>query len=344
MSQPLTRLTSSLRRNWRLLLLCLAALLLALTFIQPILPLQQASYRYVFILDITQSMNVRDSGKDGQESRLEVAKRAVDQALLALSQSCVNQAGLGLFTGHRSLLLMLPVDVCTHLHELRSELAQISSRMAWETRSEVAKGLYSGLVMARQLPSQSRLVFISDGHEAPPINVALPPKFNKGVPGDVDGLIVGVGGTGLTPIPKLNKAGEISGYWRADEVLQVDTVSLGRRTSSGREQLSGTGTETAQDSLQQRISAGTEHLSSLREDYLQELAAKTQLHYLRLDTPQDLVQRLRDRDFAEFIRVERDARWLFGSIALALLGLILLFDQFGRLQLGRQPGRQQSAS
>jgi len=311
------------RRRW---LLLLAGLFIALTFTHPMLPLPQASYRFVFVLDISQSMNVRDSGANGQEARLKVAKQAVDHVLTSLAQSCTNQAGLGLFAGHRSFLLLLPVDVCTHLHELRGTLANINSQLAWEQRSEVAKGLYSGLVMAKQLPESTRLVFISDGHEAPPINAALPPKFNKGAPGEVAGLIAGIGGLTPVPIPKLNKSGEIIGYWGAEEVMQVDLASLGRSTSGSREQLSGV----ASDDIQQRISTGTEHLSELRETYLQELAQKTQLSYFRIETPQDLAHRLRSGDFAEYTRVPNDARWLFGTAALLLLGLVLFFDQFKR--------------
>jgi mxaL protein len=320
-----------LLRDRRLWLLLLAALLLALSFAQPTLTLPRASYRYVFVFDITESMNVRDSGANGRQSRLDAARQAVDEALLALAQSCTNQVGLALFSAHRTLLLFEPVEVCSHLHELRKVVTGIGPQLAWESRSEVAKGLYSGLVIARQLPEPTRLVFLTDGHEAPPLNLELQPVFNKGKPGDIAGLIVGVGGAVPAPIPKLDDAGNIDGYWGADEVQQVDTASLGR-PAAGSANVQLAGIDIGEDELQQRIAAGSEHLSALREDYLKRLADETRLGYYRLVQPQDLVKRLLAGDFAEYLRVSSDVRWLYGALALLLLLAVLLFDQFRRIK------------
>jgi mxaL protein len=281
------------------------------------------------VFDITESMNVRDSGEHGKLARLDAARRAVDEALLALAQSCTNQVGLGLFSAHRTLLLFEPVEVCSHLHELRKVVAGIGPQLAWESRSEVAKGLYSGLVLARQLPEPTRLVFITDGHEAPPLNLELQPVFNKGAPGDVAGLIIGVGGDIPAPIPKLDDEGNLDGYWAADEVQQVDTASLGRTAADGTT-VKLVGVDVSKTELQQRIAAGSEHLSALREDYLKRLADETKLAYFRLEQPQDLVQRLLAGDFAEYPQVASEVRWLYGVLALLLLLSILLLDQWRR--------------
>ena len=127
-----------MRQPWLLWSLIAAALLLAATLLRPTLPLPRADYRYVFVLDITQSMNVADStaGKAPPPSRLDYAKQAVSQALGELP--CGSEAGLALFTAHRVLLLFMPVEVCAHLHELRLELAGIHSRLAWAAAALVA--------------------------------------------------------------------------------------------------------------------------------------------------------------------------------------------------------------
>lgn len=312
-------------RDPRLWLLLLAALALIGGFIQPMLPLAQASYRYVFVFDITESMNVLDGGANPRQSRLDAAKQAVDQTLVALAQSCRHRVGLALFTAHRTLLLLEPVQVCSHLHELREVVSGIGPELAWESRSEVAKGLYSGLVIAKQLPQSPRLVFITDGHEAPPLNLDLQPKFNKGKPGDVDGLIVGVGGDLPTAIPKLDDNGNISGYWGAGEVQQVDTASIGR-PSAGGALVRLSDVEVDEQALRERIANGTEHLSALREDYLKQLAERTRLQYFRLLAPPSLAERLLDGDFADYPRLASDVRWLYGVLALSLLLLVPLHD------------------
>lgn len=103
-------------------------------------------------------------------------------------------------------------------------------RMAWVARSEVAKGLHSALNVAEELGAQTTMVFLTDGHEAPPINPAYAPRFS-GVVGEVDGVLAGVGGVVPVPIPKLDERGALTGYWSADEVLQIDVFSMGRRGS-----------------------------------------------------------------------------------------------------------------
>ena len=66
-------------------------------------------------------------------------------------------------------------------------------------------------------------VFVTDGHEAPPLDPRHRPAFDD-KPGDVAGLLVGVGGLLPVPIPKSDPMGRPLGFWRADEVMQ--TASL----------------------------------------------------------------------------------------------------------------------
>ena len=77
-------------------------------------------------------------------------------------------------------MLLAPVEVCDNRPELLATLAQIDGRMAWTGNSEVAKGLNSSLRASRELPGAPSLVFMSDGHEAPPVNPRYRPKFDEG--------------------------------------------------------------------------------------------------------------------------------------------------------------------
>ena len=64
--------------------------------------------------------------------------------------------------------------------------------MAWSGNSEIAKGLHSGIVVAKALPGTPSLVFVTDGHESPPLNARHRPAFDDKA-GEVAGVIVGVG-------------------------------------------------------------------------------------------------------------------------------------------------------
>jgi mxaL protein len=248
-------------------------------------------FNHVVVLDVTQSMNVQDHVLDGKPaSRLAYAKHALRQALLKLP--CGSKIGLGLFTEYRAYLLFTPVEVCANLQELRSSLAQIDGRMAWTGNSEVTKGLFSGLGIARQLPDAPSLVFVTDGHEAPPLDPSRRPAFN-GKAGEVAGLIVGVGGLKPLPIPKLDPLGRPLGYWEADEVLQAAP----------------------------RVGApgGSEHLSSLHEAHLRRLAGETGLNYLQLMDGPGLARALTVRALARPVPARLDLRSGLATIALALL-------------------------
>ncbi|MGE0485976.1 MAG: vWA domain-containing protein [Gammaproteobacteria bacterium] len=282
-------------RRLRLLLTVGACALLAATFAKPELTLTRPTYRYVFVFDITQSMNVADVPA-AQTRRLDYTKQAASTALAALP--CGTEVGLALFAGHRAFLLVTPVETCANYHELVQVIDGIEWRMSWEARSEVAKGLFKSVELLAALGRDTRLVFFSDGQEAPPINPDVPPRFD-GEAGTVAGLVVGVGGDTPVPIPRFDDEDKPLGVWHAHEVLHTDTFTADQRKQAG-----------------ERPLVGTEHLSSLREAYLQQLAAKTGLGYHRLQGGDDLLRALEQPALGIPRAVSTDMRWLVALIAL----------------------------
>lgn len=294
------------------LLLASIGLLIGALF-SPAFDVEQRLFRHLLVFDITQSMNVPDMG-DGSApiSRLEFSKQAARKALTALP--CGSEVGVGLFAGHRSLLLFAPVEVCAHYEEIGTVVDNIDWRMAWVARSEVAKGLHSALAVTRSLGARTTTVFLTDGHEAPPINPNYPPTF-RGVVGEVDGILAGVGGAVPTPIPKLDARGALAGYWGRDEVMQIDVFSMGRRGSVTSESMTGVD----ETGLESRIANGTEHLSSLREDYLKTLAAGLGLEYRPIATLDGLGDVVSNPSFAFTVATRGDLRSVFATLALICL-------------------------
>ena len=300
-------------------LLLLAALALLATFLSPQWPVQRALPDQVVVLDITQSMNVADQHLDGQPvSRLDFAKHQLRQALLQLP--CGARVGWGVFTEYRAFLLFAPVEVCGHLQELRASLDHIDGRMAWAGNSEVAKGLFSSLGIAAQLPGPPALVFVTDGHEAPPLHPRHRPSY-QGKPGEVAGLLLGVGGLVPQPIPKRDLDGRPLGVWRAEDVMQTDPRSQGRGGSVGGERLVEDPGQAAPALPGLAAATGQEHLSALREAYLRLLASETGLAYVRLDGVPALAAALTAPGMAHLVPVQADLRM---PLALLALGLLLL--------------------
>lgn len=301
------------------LLMSGAALALAATFLHPSLVLDRPRVEHVVVFDVTQSMNVADEAIDGSPvTRLAFAKAAMHRSLETLP--CGSKLGWAIFTEYRSYLLFAPVEVCAHRAELRTSLAAIDNRMAWSGQSEVAKGVHSGIVIAKALPGVPSLVFVSDGHEAPPLNPRHRPRFDD-KPGEVGGLIVGVGALTPSPIPKNDPLGRPLGVWAADEVLQTDPFSRGRGASVGAERMvdAGEGGEALPDAGVLGATPGSEHLSSLREGYLRQLAGENGFAFLRLRSAEQLGAALQDAALTRPVPTRVDARVALSALALALL-------------------------
>lgn len=213
----------------------------------------------MFVIDITDSMNVEDMLLDGNPvSRVIWARELV--RLTLQDMPCGSHAGLAVFSQARSLILLNPVEVCSCYHTLTLMLNKVHPYMAWKRSSEVSKAVYTAIRQVKNINPQPSIVFFTDGHEAPPLNEKLFPKF-VGKPGEVRGLMVGVGGNKPMPIPKSNKDGEIEGFWEENEVMHQSVYA----------------SDDADTVIQQQR---TEHLSSHKKAHLQTLADRVGFNYV----------------------------------------------------------------
>lgn len=261
-------------RDPRLALLTFAAASLILALFAPRIKTSRVGYDLLAIVDITGSMNVRDYRIAGKPaSRLDEVKSELRDAITSLP--CPSKVALGIFTERRPFLLFEPIDVCHDFSPLAAAIDALDWRMAWEGDSRISAGLFRSIDMARELKSD--LLFFTDGHEAPPLPAKGGPIF-EGRPGEVRGLIVGVGGHELSPIPKYDDRGREVGFVGADDVPHESRFGL---PPEGAEQRAGYNARNAPFGAEAAI--GVEHLSSVREDYLRDLAGKTGLAYARLD-------------------------------------------------------------
>jgi mxaL protein len=286
--------------GWRFWSLLSAAALLALCLTRPTLPMQRPVFRYLFVVDITQSMNARDYHREGWPAdRLGFVKASIRQALEGLP--CGSEVGLGVFTTRNSQVLFEPLEICGHFPLIADVLEHIDWRMAWSADSHISRGLYTGLREAASRGADTRLVFFSDGQQFPP-EPDFPPFDGRA--GAVGGLIVGVGGSQGVPIPRLDKENRPIGFWEYVDLRDYLPASALPKDGS---------------SL---------YLSHLDEPALNRLAAITGLSYHRLETPEGLSQALLAPDLAVERRVLADLRWALGLLALSLLLIVRLNPAF----------------
>lgn len=295
-----TALQRLYRRGWRLWCLCAAAASVAFIFAGPTLRIQRDVYRYVFVIDITQSMNARDYHIEGMPAdRLSFVKAAVRRSLRELP--CRSEVGLGVFSTQNMLLLFQPLEICRHYAVIEESLAHIDWRMAWAGDSHIARGLYTSIRDLAAMESAPHLVFFSDG-QTTPSDAFEPPFLEKR--GAVRGWIVGVGGLKPVPVPRLDKEGADLGFW---------TVSEAEHTEVPRYDPEGRGSGKSPENQ------GEIYLSALQETELKRLAGITGLRYHRLRSPDKLTEALMSNDLARQQAVTTDVRWIFALTTLILI-------------------------
>ncbi|MDP3528993.1 vWA domain-containing protein [Methylicorpusculum sp.] len=302
-------------KDFRFWCIALALLALVLLFLFPRVKQSGPVYQMTFIVDITRSMNTEDYRYNGEIiSRLEYVKMTLRELLTSLP--CQSKVGLGVFTERRSSLLFQPIEVCSGFNELDAAIAALDWQSAWAADSRIAQGLLNTLEMLKD-DKETRLIFISDGHEAPPLNTRYRPDFSI-VKDKIEGLIVGVGGLEAKPIPKFDQQGKRVGFYSADDVPQRSTFG---ESDLNPESIQGYDARNAPFGSEAAV--GSEHLSRLHEPYLKQLAAETGLGYQRLTDTAAFNQALQSATLAVNKDIWVDRQWQFASIAL--LALLLVF-------------------
>lgn len=317
-------------RDPRFWLLAAAALMLALTFYLSRVERERQIWDVLAIVDITGSMLVRDMTAGGKPvTRLDAAKEALIQLVSDLP--CQSKLGLGVFTERRSFVLFDPVEVCGDFAPLESAIQQLDWRMAWEGDSMVTKGLHHAISLAGQM--NANLIFLTEGQEAPPLPRGLGAPAFEGKPGEVAGIVVGVGLRTKSPLPKFDDEGREKGTYSADDVPQENRTGPPPPDAESRPGYHpkwapfGTGPP-----------EGDEHLSSVRNEHLAAIAGQAGLGYVELTANAGLMEAVRTHARARSLRAPTDLRPYAGFSALALLALLYSWPLLSSLSVRRRNG------
>lgn len=277
----------------------IAFVLLLVAVFMPPFDMPRATYDYLVVFDITQSMNVEDYELDGSPvSRLTYTREAMRRTLRELP--CGSRIGWGVFAEYRTLLLLAPIEVCDNYNDLLASLERIDGRMRWGNASEISKGLFWAIRGARDVGGRPKVLFLTDGQEAPPVEGEGLAPFDDLKRGEIGGWLIGVGGYTPRPIPRTDADGRPIGYWHADEVVQRHTPSSDAAAA-----------------------ASHEHLSEVREPYLRKLAREVDFEYSHLSDFDSIRKAMLHPAFAERRHAPTDFAWVAaaGALVILLLGL-----------------------
>ncbi|MDY0055508.1 MAG: hypothetical protein RBS46_04350 [Methyloversatilis sp.] len=312
-------------RGARFWLLAAAATCFGIASVDPAIRVEREVGTYMLVYDITQSMNTQDMGPpDARIGRLDFVKQATVSALDQLP--CGTHVGVSVFVERRTQPLLMPVDVCRSRAALADAIGHIDWRMAWAADSHLYYGAYSALDDIRNMAAGAALAFFTDGHQAPALHPDRIPAWD-GKPGDVPGVLFGVGGEQPEPVPKLGEKGRIEGYWTAEDTAGFASAGAPTLSVADMEKMGGD----IRNAPQRAPGSENDHLSLRRDDILEDLAQRTGLSVAVARSADGIAAQLRALPGGRVTETRFPLRPLLAMAGLALLIASLVPASFARL-------------
>ncbi len=285
----------------------LAALVLLPVWFNPEMKLNSLVQDTLFMIDISESMNVPDVDYPKPHSdRLTLAKHVVQASLASLP--CGSRIAVGLFAADEVVLLFEPLEICRHYPAIEQMVMGLNRRMRWIGDSLITETVTFATHEAKN--RDLNLVIITDGDEMPHKDIPYINDLIK-LRGQIKGLLLGVGGNALQPIPKFNEQDEMIGYWtKEDAVLQgnyPELLAYVRNLSPGERALEG------------MLDNVTEYRSSYNPKVMKRIANAIGYDLAWVQTPADAVNALNKVEYRKYAMADRDARWIYGLMATTLV-------------------------
>ncbi len=293
-----------LLKNQDSMLLIAALTLLIMALFHPTIPLKRELHNYLFVVDVTQSMNTADMRINGQyTSRMAYTRDLLKKTITQLP--CGTNASLSVFSAESVALLFTPIEVCKNYDVIQDSIAHLEWRMAWRGNSRLRFGMQSVTAILSSMQAPAQVVFFTDGDEAPKLNATNKTDLSTWQGGQ-DWLIVGVGGDEPFPIPKLDSDNKILGYWAySNSILAPSQVisedSVGTRDDS-----------IATDDYNR-------YLSKLEETYLQELSTEIGATYSRATDAENLSNAMKTQKPAGYDTTRFPIDWLLILSAMCMV-------------------------
>lgn len=306
-------------KNQDSILLIFAFVLLVLALFRPTIPLKRDLHNYLFVVDVTQSMNTADMTVDGDPvSRLAYTRHLLKNTLAELP--CGTNVSLSVFSAESVALLFTPIEICENYDAIQDSVVHLEWRMAWRGNSRLRFGIQSVSAILSSLPAPAQVVFFTDGDEAPKLNATNKSDLSSWQGGN-DWLILGVGGDEPFPIPKLDSDNKVLGYWAYTNSIMapsqvISEDSVGTRDAS-----------IAADDYER-------YLSKLDGAYLQELSNEIGAKYKRAKDSASLIEAMQAQKPAgrDITRFPIDWLLIVGSVGMVLaqyrLSLMSKFRQY----------------
>ena len=296
-----------------LLVLILSIALCLIAINNPILKIQKSVSSYMFVVDVSQSMNAEDLTYNKKNiSRIEYTKLILKNIIDA--SECGSFFSINIFAADNVASIIEPVEKCKNYDELIDTIQKLEWRMAWKGNSRITFGIKSAAKMQDSLNFPSKILFFTDGDEAPKVNAINKVNLDNFSLGS-ELIFIGIGGNKDVPVPRYNSRNMLVGFWGMDIYDSLPGATGERSSDSGKDEPDPSVASAEYD----------RYLSKLYEDYLLELSVQIKSQYIKGDISNTFVKTIlknkpQKKIKSEFL-LERP------SVFLILLLIVLLYTE-----------------
>ena len=291
--------------------LCLSIVFLILGLINPKVNIERDIHNYIFVVDISQSMLTKDMSIEGQKvSRLDYSKKLLQGIMDQLP--CKTNVSIGMFAGVSVAATYTPINICDNYSAINSTIQHLDWRSVWSGNSRIREGLSNLARLIRSFPQSARVVFLTDGEEAPRLHTFNTRDLSQ-FQGETDWLMVGIGSEEGSAIPKYDSENQLIGFWSVDSfalqpgIAQISQSNIGARN----------------DSI--AFSESDRYISKLNEKYLIEITSMIKGQYVKGDSVNSVISKMNMIPPSWRDKSELPLRNLF--VTLSLIFFLLRFNK-----------------
>ena len=291
--------------------LFLSIIFLFLALINPKLTIKRDIHNFIFVVDISQSMLTKDMEIDGENvSRLDYSKQLLQGIMDQLP--CKTNVSVAMFAGVSVAATYTPINICNNFSAISSTIQHLDWRSVWSGNSRIREGFTSLARLIRSFPQSARVVFLTDGEEAPKLH-AFNTRDLSQFQGETDWLIVGIGSEEGAAIPKYDSENQLIGFWSNESfALQPGIAQISESNIGSRSDIIA-------------FNESDRYISKLNEKYLIEVTSMIKGQYVRGESVNSVVSQMNKIPASWRDDSELPLRNLF--VSLSLIFFLLRFNK-----------------
>lgn len=291
--------------------LFLSIIFLFLALINPKLTIKRDIHNFIFVVDISQSMLTKDMVIDGESvSRLDYSKQLLQGIMDQLP--CKTNVSVAMFAGVSVAATYTPINICNNFSAISSTIQHLDWRSVWSGNSRIREGFTSLARLIRSFPQSARVVFLTDGEEAPKLH-AFNTRDLSQFQGETDWLIVGIGSEEGAAIPKYDSENQLIGFWSNESfALQPGIAQISESNIGSRSDIIA-------------FSESDRYISKLNEKYLIEVTSMIKGQYIRGESVNSVVSQMNKIPASWRDDSELPLRNIF--VSLSLIFFLLRFNK-----------------